>query len=362
MNPIKIFKNVLVVSLVLLIISGSVSAQEASIKITTHPRQIEKGDVFSVIISVESSGESIGTVIAGLSYDARIMEYDTGGGNAIMISDGKGGISDFNTGGAKTVVYELSFVAKATGTGRFSVDQSEIIGGETGISLGNPSAGINISVKNPVEETIEEAPKVDPEEDPVKITIGDEDYYILRDISGVALPEGFEKSGFKYKSHKVAAAENKTKDIIIMYIMNEKMESAFYLYDQDDGAFYPYVSLQTDHSHIILPIDIEVEGFEKMDFVELDASVEVLVSTDGTRDFYIVKAVASGGDIGYYLYDLQERTLQRVNVNGNEAVFTDEVKGLSVLMEDDRVRNAFFILASVCVLLGISWAVLRRKA
>jgi hypothetical protein len=362
MNPIKIFKSALVFSLVLLIISSSVSAQEASIKITTHPRQIEKGDVFSVVISVESSGESIGTVIAALSYDARIMEYDAGGGNAIMISGGKGGISDYNTGGANTVVYELSFVAKSAGTGRFSVDQSEIIGGEAGISLGNPSGGINISVKKPEEEPIVEAPKIDPEEDPVKITIGDKDYYILRDISGAALPEGFEKTDFKYKSHKVAAAVSKAKDIIIIYIMNEKMESAFYLYDEDDGAFYPYVRLQTDHSHMILPIDIEVEGFEKIDFLGLDATVEVLASTDGTSDFYLVKAVSSDGEKGYYLYDLQESTLQRVKVNGNEAIFTDEVKGLSVLVEDDSVRNAFFILASVCGLLGMGWAALRRKA
>lgn len=361
MNPIKILKSIAIFFLFLFIFSGSALAQEASISLTTSPRTIEKGDVFSVIIKVSSSGESIGTVTADLSYDEALMEYSSGGGNSVMISEGKGKISDFNAGRRKTVSYELSFIAKSSGKGGFKVNESEIIGSETGMFLGDPTASINISVNEPIIKEEIEAPKIDPDEDPIKITIGEKDFYILRDLSAVALEDGFEEKDFYYKGSKVKAATDSSGKITLLPVMNDKMQSLLYFYEEENDMLYPFSLIKIDKSHLILPMDIEAEGYEKTSYLGLGASVDVLMSKDGEKDFYLLKAVAADGKEGYYLYDIKENTMQRAITNKGGAVIKDQSGMIDLLMSDKEVFYSFAAMIIICLSLGMTYGFKARK-
>lgn len=95
--------------------SYNASAASAEVSIQSSEKQIVKGDIVYVIITVSSS-DTMSGFEGYFSYDSRVLQYITGG-NVTNGNDDKFQISDTGReSGVSTLRYSVKFVARKTGT------------------------------------------------------------------------------------------------------------------------------------------------------------------------------------------------------------------------------------------------------
>lgn len=243
---------------------------------------------------------------------------------------------------------------------------------------------------DPEEESTEET-TTKPEKAEENIYVESMEKYIIINIAGLEIPEGFEESTYTYAEKTVNVARGISKNLVLMYLADdeEMTNGAFYIYDKDNDSFYKMCNIQTDkklYTIVKTPSDLEIpEGFlekkVKINGVNVDAW-----SIEGDDTFYLVYAMNWEGSSGLYVFDRSEGTMQRYisnvvnSVNGGneeetgdgQTVVTDnkELESVYATMnelkkeyKEDRDLKWKIILgiAAVCILLIIICMVLLSK-
>lgn len=177
----------------------------------------------------------------------------------------------------------------------------------------NGSADKVTPTPEPTPATVE---KVD-EVTEIEVKIGSEVRYLQKDFKEDDLPKAFEKKTVTYQGEEVAAAVSKKGELTMFYLSDlDKKNGAFYVYHETENSFRKFVTLNGKGGQYILlerNSDIEVPaGFEKvtakLDKLEMYAWKKIGVDNN---EFYLVYAMNSAGNQGWYLYDTVEETMQR---------------------------------------------------
>jgi hypothetical protein len=338
-------------------------ARSANASIQVSPEKIETGSLFTVTVTFTATDDTIGTLQASLQYDADKMEYKSGGGNAIQLSNGSGGISDNGSETAGTVNYTLNFLALKTGTAHFAVTGSEIIGYESSAKLGNPKAEASI--------TIVDAPKPSPTATSMdtpnllQITVGGKTYFLQQDISAMDLPEGFVAQKYFFQGKEIQAAIHPGAGVTLIYLMDAAGSAGFYIYDVPMGVVYPFAAIQaSDAAYTILPGGTAPEGYETATIEIGGMTVPGWKRSDGDTAFFVVHAKDVQGAEGYYIYDKTEGTLQRAKTDmalpvqsGNEiqtdtAAAPPEDQG-GILLAICLLTALLVLFTAAAILLGV---------
>ena len=166
------------------------------------------------------------------------------------------------------------------------------------------------------DETSTEETTTKPEKADGNIYVEEMEKYIIIDIAGLELPEGFEESTYTYAEKTVNVARGISKNLVLMYLADdeEMTNGAFYIYDDKNDLFYKMCNIQTDkklYTIIKTPDNLEIpEGFlekkVKINGVNVDAW-----AIDGEDTFYLVYAMNWEGSKGLYVFDRSEGTMQR---------------------------------------------------
>ncbi len=140
--------------------------------------------------------------------------------------------------------------------------------------------------------------------------------YIIIDLNGVEIPEGFEESTYTYDDKTVNVARGISKNLVLMYMADDEelTNAAFYIYDTENDSFYKMTNIQTDkklYTIIKTPKDLKVpEGFTKKK-VKIDGTNVDSWLLEGNDEFYLVYAMNWEGTTGLYVYDRAEGSMQR---------------------------------------------------
>lgn len=166
------------------------------------------------------------------------------------------------------------------------------------------------------------------------VTLGGKEYSILRDISAVRLPTGYELSVISYNNTDVAVAENKITGLILMYLTDNDGNADFFIYDKAKNTFSKYVTLtDTQLEYVLLTPDKLLENTKSVKLDINGVNVTTYVSDD-VADIYFFYAMNGKGEKNWYGYDAKEGTIQRMYTSGgnvNVPAERDESEELSDL-------------------------------
>jgi hypothetical protein len=333
MKNIK-FKTIIIYSilslLILSIFPGIAKAETADLQIIMKPEVIKQGETFEIQVTFSSKSEGISSLDASLSYDADLMEYTSGGSNTVQLNNGKGLIIDNGSSSTKSMSYSFQFLAKKEGKAKFSVEQSELFGHDTGKPLGNPKSSISLTIhSSPVQEEQDETN--DPneglpntEEDPIEVEQDGQLIYILRDYPESELPKDFEPYSHTFKGEEILGAKNPNTEMILLYGTDQSFNHSFYIYEQNENLF-PYVTLNISgtQEYTFLPMDINPEGYQPEEIV-INGNTVIVSKPEDFKGIYLVKALNSDNETGYYFYDESQGTIQRVEIHNNVVETQDE--------------------------------------
>lgn len=170
---------------------------------------------------------------------------------------------------------------------------------------------------------------------------------VVRNLEGVNIPAGFEKSTTQLDGQKIDAWTNKNLNQTISYLVDEQNKKAYYVIENGKIA-YEYQIVDIDDRHfVIVPIDNQLkerEGFQFQKVQVREIELDGWTYQDKAMKNYVqVYLMNEKGEKHVYDYESTEAQLQIYT----EA--TKEEKGIDVFM----VTTIVFGLTSVA-LLGLS--------
>ncbi|MBQ4321809.1 MAG: cadherin-like beta sandwich domain-containing protein, partial [Oscillospiraceae bacterium] len=137
------------------------------------------------------------------------------------------------------------------------------------------------------------------------------------DFDDEDLPNGFTRSTLKFDGVTVPVGVNAASGQYIVWLSDEDADDTFWLFDAASGIAQPISWLPesaTQYLILSLPAEELPEGYKTVSAKIGGVDVQVLSAADAPSvNHYIVYAMNSSGNTGFYLYDIDEGTFQRYN-------------------------------------------------
>lgn len=343
MKKTRLLIFILIISL--LIAALPMTGLAASVSVSASSRTVDVGDTVNVTVTFK--GSNIGAVQASFSYDSSVLQYVSGSGTS------NGSIALVASGsGQSSLSTTIQFRAKAAGSSSVSVSASTVLSwDEADLGSGSGSTSITVQSNTPAptkkpettqkpdseptrrpssttrpdnngdddndrdEEptrtpaptaTMTPVPTVTPSN--ITATVGDNTMLVVSDISGIGIPEGAERSEIEYNGETIDIAVKFGMELV--YLTDTTGQNGrFYRYA--DGVFSPYIEIDQSESYIVLPLpdgEEVPEGFSAAQLTVNNSSVQGWANAAGQ---YLIYAVDSQNNRGFYLYDYSENSLQR---------------------------------------------------
>ena len=157
-------------------------------------------------------------------------------------------------------------------------------------------------------------PSTPPANDKDVIFIDGEEMTVVETLPSDAIPQGFAATVTKLGDKEVMAVVNEAKTVTMLYLKNPADETAFYVYDSADISYQPYRPLTVlGLNYIVLdkPKDVDApKGFAPRALELGDKQYDCWIKDDN-QDFYLLYLCGPDGQLGFYLYDKAEGTVQR---------------------------------------------------
>ncbi len=385
----------LVFILGLLLFQAPAFAASGSVSISSSPDNIAVGDVFDVAISFSSSGEAISSLQAKLEYDDSSMQYMSGGGNAVEISSGTGGINAMGNSDVYNFTYVLRFTALKSGKATFSVTDAEIIGYTSGADIGGGGKSISINISGasaepsetpapaasadpdaslPADASALPSPTETPNDEPIPVDLNGRTAYILRDFGGMILPSGFVESTVTYEGAQIVAASNEQLGIDLVCLMDAGGSTDLYIFADGGKVLFPYVRIVDGNTYVLGEAEAGPEGFQETTVTYQGLTVTAWDGGDGSLP--IVYAYNGNGDGAFYYFDSENGTLLRANLDAPVATpepspsasatsepsaSAEPVAAAYSPWSDGSILPVVYALAALAVILLIAVIVVRKK-
>lgn len=191
---------------------------------------------------------------------------------------------------------------------------------------------------------------------------------VVSNIDAVKAPTGFEKSKVKMDGKDVDAWTNNATKMTIVYLVNDKQEKDFYVYDEAKGVtsiFRPMALL--GNNLILVDVPKEVQTKEGMNFttVKVD-NMDVpgwTFNEKALENYVVIYMMDENGKMNYYQY---EKTENRLQLYSGAASMTQETYDAYVKEQEakqDKLMMIIYCLSGLSVALLILAGVLffRKK-
>ena len=202
---------------------------------------------------------------------------------------------------------------------------------------------------------------IDP--NPIKITIGDKNYTVVKRESSLDMPTGFDKTTVTINEQKIPGFYNETTNYTLVGLKDEEGDIELFKYDSETNSYSKYINLDLEKMQIIpLPIENEFgKDFEKTTINIDEVDIESLRKKDS--DFYIIHALDfSTGKDDYYLYDSVTNTMVRYSedkakVIDNSSKYLSQISNYKKMILLLGVETVIIIV----VLIGILFSKMKKN-
>lgn len=174
------------------------------------------------------------------------------------------------------------------------------------------------------------------------IASADGQKYVSSVFADEFMPVGFYKTTATYEEQMVEAAQFDMGDVLLLYVTDaDGNNPSFDIYNQATGELTDFLQIMGIENKFIIaenaPSDVEVpKNFTKATLQWNDQVLEAYSYTGNAdnldipaTDFFLIYAISSEGNKGFYMYDQKEGTYQRYvsGLHGGKKALSDENQG-----------------------------------
>ena len=281
-----------------------------------------------------SADDGLGTVNATLSYDSQYLRFVSGSG----VTDNGGQLQLTGEGGGSSEVsWSMQFQALAEGTTQITISSvsASTSGGST-VSVTQGNSTITIGEGDPSlikDETTTSGGGGN-------IEIDGQTYTVSTEIPDILIPEGFVKADMSYGGQTYAATKQETGTMYAVYLANAEGEEDFYLFDPDTETFsqFEQINVSDDRYIVLLSEDMSEEMPENLQKTTMTVNGKEFPAWQNidASAYYVVYALNSDGEKGFYQYDTVDGTYQRYTPEKADKSDEDEDTKAGIL---NKLRN-----------------------
>lgn len=312
------------------------------------------GETVSVDLVVRTQGEAIGDADITMSYDTAALEFISGEG---VEADGSGSLSYFGsgTGSESELRTTMQFRALTAGETTITVTGSTayLYSDET-LNLEEGSSAIQIAAADDgstsvqtTDQTEQPAESTPGETTDITVDVNGTQYNFSEAFANSDLPSGYTETTLTFNGEERKFGVNEA-GVYLGYLVDSAGTGRFFLYNEEDATFSPYVELSVSDTTSIIPLNEEdavslPSGYQQVEMTILDQTFPVW-SKPGEERFYVMYALNTRtGEKTLYQYDTEDGTYQMFQAPAQE----EEKKSDSSML--DRIGS--FIGGHVLIVL-----------
>jgi len=278
---------------------------------------VQPGDTVTVTLSV--TGKNLSVAEGTFTYDPALLSFVESDGGA---ADGFFTLYSAEKDGSSTLRARIVFTALAAGEANIEFTLQSLLDYK-GNALDTGSASVTVSIAAvPATPT---PPPVDYSDPAVSVKAqnvrgAQGDMYVWRSIENVTIPSRYAEADVDYHGETVkGAAVANTDAPTLLYLSDASGNSAgFYIYDAAGDLLYAYRTVSSvSKSYILLAPDGNIsvpEGFAETTLEVGGSEVQAWSMADAQGTVYLLYARNPDGEIGFYLYNPEDESLQRYAV------------------------------------------------
>lgn len=301
-------------ALLLLLLLPAAALAQNDLAVSVDNETPLDGDKVEITLSLSGSG--MAAAEGTFTYDAKMLAYDEGEGG---VNDGYIALVSLEKGGANKLTARIVMKARREGSAEinFAIDKIINYKGET---VGTAQAKVTLNI-GPAPTVSEPAVVISYAQEGVKaenVQGAEGDMYVWRSIENVTVPSRYSESTYTYKGETVAAAIVEESDApVLLYVTDDTGElGGYHIYDEVNDTLYPYQTIASvSKTYIILKPDGAVavpDGFSPAKLTVDEKEYDAWTTADG--EVYLVYARSPKGEIGFYIYNKEDSSLQRFSV------------------------------------------------
>lgn len=157
------------------------------------------------------------------------------------------------------------------------------------------------------------------------MTIDGRKYSVVKDYSGITIPDGYQEIDYDYNGQKINAVKGIKTGLILMYLESEDGKGGFYIYDETAKTFSPYNTVaEPEITYVVLPITNSLDkpaGYALTRFTMNGKEVQVLMDAD--RQYCLFYGVSSLGEKGWFRYRVSDGSIQAYSVVKSDTANAD---------------------------------------
>ena len=157
------------------------------------------------------------------------------------------------------------------------------------------------------------------------VTIDGRKYSIVKDYSGITMPDDYDTAEIDYNGGKIIAGKGLKTGLILMYLESDNGNGGFYVYDEKAKTFSPYNTVaEPEITYVVLPITNSLEkpaGYALTKFTMNGKEVQVLMDAD--RQYCLFYGVSSLGEKGWFRYRVSDGSIQAYSVVKSDTANAD---------------------------------------
>ena len=210
--------------------------------------------------------------------------------------------------------------------------------GEVSVSEGANTLNVVVTAENGNERTYIITAHVE-EKDPIEVTINNKKYRVVKKKELLGSKENYEETKVIINNFDVPALYNHVTKVTLVGLKDEEGNIKLYSYSSKTGEYNEYNELKFNTMNLYI--------YEKSNSKYTKTSIKIngvevpAYKINMTNDYYLLYATnTSTGNTGYYLYDMEENSVQRYDTTMLDMVTKEKDKYLAVVI----------VLSCVCFL------------
>ncbi|MCI8271347.1 MAG: cadherin-like beta sandwich domain-containing protein [Erysipelotrichaceae bacterium] len=185
--------------------------------------------------------------------------------------------------------------------------------GEKSVKPGDNKLTVVVTAEDGSEKTYVINAYVD-EKPTAFMKVNGKDYGVITNVDSVSSPYGFEKTTLNYSGQEIPAWKNSVSNITLVYLIDEKSEKNFYIYEGDRiiSVYKPIALLGNNLAIIDIPEDMQVRKGMVFGEVEIDGQKMPgwRFENEAFSDYSLVYLMNEKGEKVFYQYEKNSNTLQ----------------------------------------------------
>lgn len=228
--------------------------------------------------------------------------------------------------------------------------------GEKNVSFGRNELVITVTAENGTTKNYKVIVNVD-ETPTVYTEVGGNNLGVVKNLSEIAVPDGFESSTATIDGNEVSAWTNPSMNKTIVYLQNEAGEKGFYLFENNEvvSVFRPTSIL--GHNIFLVDLNETQQKLDGLTYSEVTIDGQTFMGfvfdDPAFANYSVIYVMDEQGQMVYYQHESTQNTLQ-LYANG-APVSRDAFNKLNLeLKESKNKTTVLMIVSGVSILMAIT--------